>query len=180
MLRWDSSTGAPAPSTILTCSSSTLWASRLWASSTSSVMPDTPEVSYKGCPAPTWSTCSSELVLLARSAAVVAARLASLEPSVAKRILVGKILIECSPRLSLASRLYDATSRGLARSSENPYLLGSSVNKGKKRKGSGQNSSTGPHRCFAPRSRTPRPSEVAELARIEPLQHQLEGLRANS
>jgi hypothetical protein len=32
-------------------------------------------------------------VLLARSAAVVAAKLASLEPSVAKRILVGKILI---------------------------------------------------------------------------------------
>src|SRR5215207_10136587 len=143
MLRWDSSTGAPAPSTILTCSSSTLWASRLWASSTSSVMPDIPEVSYKGCPAPTWSTCSSELVLLARSAAVVAARLASLEPSVAKRILVGKILIECSPRLSLASRLHDATSRGLARSScENTpsRRLGESG----KRKGPGQDSA-GPH-----------------------------------
>src|ERR671913_2211087 len=36
--------------------------------------------------------CSSELVLLARSAAVVAANLASLEPSVARRTLVGNIL----------------------------------------------------------------------------------------
>src|SRR5918999_4453559 len=41
---------------------------------------------------PTWTTCSSELVLLARSAAVVAANLASLEPSVARRTLVGNIL----------------------------------------------------------------------------------------
>ena len=42
---------------------------------------------------PTWTKCSSEPVLLARSAAAVAASSASLEPSVAKRILVGKILI---------------------------------------------------------------------------------------
>src|ERR671913_1768425 len=41
---------------------------------------------------PTWTTCNSEPVLLARSAAVVAANLPSLEPSVARRTLVGNIL----------------------------------------------------------------------------------------
>src|SRR5918995_4755522 len=41
------------------------------------------------------ATCSSELVPLARSAAVVAANSASSEPSVAKRILVGKMLNLC-------------------------------------------------------------------------------------
>ena len=40
--------------------------------------------------------------------------------------------------------------------------------------------STGPHGALLPRSRTPIFSEVAELARLEPLQHQLEGLGANS
>src|SRR5215207_6131910 len=58
-------------------------------------------------------------------------------------------------------------------------LPGSWVNKGKKRKGSGQDSA-GPHSALLSRLRTLRPSEVAELARLEPLQHQLEGLRANS
>src|SRR5215207_5147526 len=38
-------------------------------------------------------TCSSELVPFAMSTAVESARSASLEPSVAKRIFVGKILI---------------------------------------------------------------------------------------
>jgi hypothetical protein len=74
-------------------------------------MADNPDASYKGCPAPTWSTCSSEPVLLARSAAVVAARLASLEPSVAKRILVGKMLIWCPPHSTLVLRLHDAIGR---------------------------------------------------------------------
>jgi hypothetical protein len=37
--------------------------------------------------------CNSEFVVLARSAAVLAASCASLEPSVASRILVGKMLI---------------------------------------------------------------------------------------
>ena len=57
--------------------------------------------------------------------------------------------------------------------------LGTWVNKGKKRKGPGQDS-TGPHGALLPRSRTPLFSEVAELARLEPVQHQLEGLGANS
>src|SRR5215203_7135407 len=43
----------------------------------------------------TYATCSSELVLWAISAAVVRARAASLEPSVASRIFVGNMLI-CS------------------------------------------------------------------------------------
>jgi hypothetical protein len=47
--------------------------------------------------------------------------------------------------------------------------LGSSLNKGKKRKGPGPDS-TDPHGAL----------EVAKLARFEPLQHQLEGLGANS
>jgi hypothetical protein len=42
----------------------------------------------------TYATCNSELVLLAISAAVVRASLASLEPSVASRIFVGNMLIE--------------------------------------------------------------------------------------
>src|SRR5215208_1405819 len=41
----------------------------------------------------TYATCNSELVLWAISAAVVSARLASLEPSVASRIFVGNMLI---------------------------------------------------------------------------------------
>src|ERR671921_1296626 len=41
----------------------------------------------------TYATCNSELVLLAISAAVVRARRASLEPSVASRIFVGNMLI---------------------------------------------------------------------------------------
>src|SRR5215203_4316379 len=41
----------------------------------------------------TYATCNSELVLWAISAAVVRARLASLEPSVASRIFVGNMLI---------------------------------------------------------------------------------------
>jgi hypothetical protein len=41
----------------------------------------------------TKATCSSELVLSARSTAVRAAKEASLEPSVARRIFVGKMLI---------------------------------------------------------------------------------------
>src|SRR5215211_426527 len=40
------------------------------------------------------TTCNSELVFWLRSAAVRAASCASLDPSVAKRILVGKMLIE--------------------------------------------------------------------------------------
>src|SRR5918993_4728051 len=52
------------------------------------------------------------------------------------------------------------------------------VNKGRK-KGPAQDS-TGPHRALLPRSRTPIFSEVAELARLEPLKHQFEGLGANS
>src|SRR5919107_6023034 len=42
----------------------------------------------------TCTTCNSEPVLSASSAAVRAARSATLEPSVAKRTLVGKMLIE--------------------------------------------------------------------------------------
>src|SRR5215212_8695572 len=41
----------------------------------------------------TYATCNSELVLWAKSAAVVRARRASLEPSVASRIFVGNMLI---------------------------------------------------------------------------------------
>src|SRR5215217_4228306 len=41
----------------------------------------------------TWTTCSSEPVLLDRSAAARRAKMASSEPSVAARILVGKLLI---------------------------------------------------------------------------------------
>src|SRR5829696_5430939 len=41
----------------------------------------------------TYATCSSEFVLWAISAAVVRARRASLEPSVASRIFVGNMLI---------------------------------------------------------------------------------------
>src|SRR5215207_9061114 len=41
----------------------------------------------------TYATCNSELVLWAISAAVVRARRASLEPSVASRIFVGNMLI---------------------------------------------------------------------------------------
>jgi hypothetical protein len=41
----------------------------------------------------TKATCSSEPVLSARSTAVRAAKIASLEPSVARRIFVGKMLI---------------------------------------------------------------------------------------
>jgi hypothetical protein len=41
----------------------------------------------------TYVTCNSELVLLAISAAVVRARPASLEPSVASKIFVGNMLI---------------------------------------------------------------------------------------
>src|SRR5215211_7419905 len=52
------------------------------------------------------------------------------------------------------------------------------VNMGKKRKGPGQDS-TDPHGALLPRSHTPLFSEVAELARLEPLKHQLEGLGAN-
>src|ERR671921_2916844 len=44
----------------------------------------------------TWITCSSELVCLPRSTAVRVASSASLEPSVANRILVGKMLISPS------------------------------------------------------------------------------------
>src|SRR5918994_6539728 len=51
----------------------------------------------------TCTTCNSELVLSARSAAVRAANPASLEASVARRILVGKMLI-CMPHpLNLSS-----------------------------------------------------------------------------
>jgi hypothetical protein len=59
-------------------------------------------------------------------------------------------------------------------------LLGTPVNKAR-RKGPAQDS-TAPHGALLPRSRTPifSESEVAELARLEPLEHQLEGLGANS
>jgi hypothetical protein len=40
--------------------------------------------------------------------------------------------------------------------------------------------STGPHGALLPRSRTPIFSEFTELARLEPLKRQLEGLGANS
>jgi hypothetical protein len=53
------------------------------------------------------------------------------------------------------------------------------VNKGKKRKGLGQNSA-GTHQCFAPWPQPLRPSEFAELARFESIEYQLEGLGANS
>src|SRR5215210_1997580 len=49
----------------------------------------------------TYATCSSELVLWAISAAVVRARRASLEPSVASRIFVGNMLIEVASYLYL-------------------------------------------------------------------------------
>jgi hypothetical protein len=52
--------------------------------------------------------------------------------------------------------------------------LGNWVNKGE-RKGPGQDS-PGPQGALLPRSRTPIFSEVAELARLEPVQHHLEGL----
>jgi hypothetical protein len=50
--------------------------------------------------------CSSESVLLARSAATWAARIASSEPSVARRILVGKMLNYPPLILSSHKRLY--------------------------------------------------------------------------
>src|SRR3954452_15048122 len=47
--------------------------------------------------------CSSESVLLVRSAAMRAARVASSEPSVARRILAGKMLISLPPLIVLRS-----------------------------------------------------------------------------
>src|SRR5215208_5927530 len=68
--------------------------------------------------------CSSESVLSARSAAVLAANSASLEPSVARRIVVGKMLIG-RPLSSMRSRLeaYDASQRApaLLRKRYSPY-----------------------------------------------------------
>src|SRR5919112_5441829 len=49
------------------------------------------------------TTCSSELVFSARSAAVVAANWASSEPSVARRIVLGKMLIGFPPCSKLSS-----------------------------------------------------------------------------
>src|SRR5215218_7434034 len=52
-----------------------------------------------GFPGATVRRCNSEFVALAMSAAVLAASCASLEPSVASRIVVGKMLIASSPCL---------------------------------------------------------------------------------
>src|SRR5215212_1840291 len=67
----------------------------------------------------TCTMCNSEPVLSASSAAVRAARSASLEPSVAKRTLVGKMLIWCPPRWTLALRLHDASRNYPVRTSRN-------------------------------------------------------------
>src|SRR5215212_3852306 len=67
----------------------------------------------------TCTRCNSEPVLSARSAAVRVARSASSEPSVAKRTLVGKMLIWCPPHWTLALRLHDASRNYPARTSEN-------------------------------------------------------------
>src|SRR3712207_8617593 len=60
-----------------------------------------------------WTRCNSESVLFARSAAVVRANSASLEPSVATRILVGKMLIGYRPLVLavVTSGRYDARDR---------------------------------------------------------------------
>jgi hypothetical protein len=50
-----------------------------------------------GFPGATVRRCNSEFVVLAMSVAVLAASSASLEPSVASRILVGKMLIGSPP-----------------------------------------------------------------------------------
>src|SRR5436189_4396894 len=68
----------------------------------------------------TWITCSSESVFWLRSAAVRAANSASVDPSVARRILVGKMLIS-PPSLGTvcAKRMMSVTRR-----SRSPASLG--------------------------------------------------------
>src|SRR5215203_125135 len=61
-----------------------------------------------GFPGAAVRRCNSEFVVLAMSAAVLAASCASLEPSVASRILVGKMLIGTPPLLGTVLRLDNA------------------------------------------------------------------------
>ena len=85
-LRWASVMAAPACSRRTTCLLSTSWASRLSCALTKD------RKCGVGMSCQTCTTCSSEPPFLERSAAARAARAASSEPSVARRILLGKPL----------------------------------------------------------------------------------------
>jgi hypothetical protein len=74
----------------------------------------------------------------------------------------------------LASYFRELRAREVRRMSMSTTL----VNKGRKQRPA--QDSTGPRGALLSRSRSPIFSEVAELARLEPVQHQLEGLGANS
>src|SRR5215208_327498 len=106
ILKWAPATVPPVSSTCLTCSSSNRWPICL-ISSSCGILVSKPIVSYSevSCVRKTKATCSSERVLLARSTAVRAARFASLEPSEARRIFVGKMLIKSPQNMLLYSSL---------------------------------------------------------------------------
>src|ERR671911_972757 len=94
ILKWAPATVPPASCTRLTCSSSNRCPICLISSSCAfSVLKPIVPYSEASCVRKMKVTCSSEPVLSARSTAVRAAKYASLEPSVASRIFVGKILI---------------------------------------------------------------------------------------
>src|SRR5215207_6840787 len=98
LTRWASATLTPSSLTLSTCWSRKCWACCMASSSSCSSISRGRDVIGLGkglCTAVgnTYATCNSELVLWAISAAVVSARLASLEPSVASRIFVGNMLI---------------------------------------------------------------------------------------
>src|SRR5215218_4270876 len=97
---------SPEASTCLTCSSSNRWPICL-ISSSCGILVSKPIVSYSevSCVRKTKATCSSEPLLSARSTAVRAAKFASLEPSVARRIFVGKMLIKSPQNMLLYSSL---------------------------------------------------------------------------
>src|ERR687897_1489306 len=61
-----------------------------------------------------WTTCSSESVFWDTSTAASVAEDASSEPSVANRILVGKMLIVCASSLCVLPLVDDAIRRSLA------------------------------------------------------------------
>src|SRR3712207_1339087 len=109
-LRCARATSSPAASSRPTASSRVLRASRAMRAGSSSMVEN--NMGIKG---PTWTTCSSESVPLARSTAVVAASSASLEPSVARSILVGKMLIVYASSLGALSLCpYDDSRRRIA------------------------------------------------------------------
>ncbi len=94
-LRWALARAAPARSSRSTCCWSSSWASRLSCALTKD------RKCGVGTSCQTCTTCSSEPPFCERSAAARVARVASSEPSVARRSLVGKPFISLPPVLDL-------------------------------------------------------------------------------